>query len=99
MIITSISYFIALYYIALRRFIVLPLYRRAIRPIMKSDRIPIPKRYIPKIIWLIVIACAVAFVVWDSSDEPMRIASGGGLVGFVFLGYIFSVRKYSRSRL
>jgi len=60
---------------------------------MKSDRIPIPKRYIPKIIWFIVIACAVAFVVWDSSDEPMRIASGGGLIGFIFLGYIFSVRN------
>ncbi|CAG2177703.1 unnamed protein product, partial [Oppiella nova] len=44
-------------------------------------------RHLSKIIWSIIIACCIIFVVIDARDEPIRLASGGGLIGFIIIGY------------
>lgn len=94
MVITSLAYLVALYYLVLKKYVIIPLYKKGIKPCMKTS--PIPKKLATKIVWLIIIASAVAFVVYDSIDEPLRIASGGGLLGFVFLGFIFSVNNNNK---
>ncbi|CAG2121265.1 unnamed protein product, partial [Medioppia subpectinata] len=50
-------------------------------------------RHLSKIVWFIVITICVVFVVIDSLDEPIRLASGGGLIGFLLIGYIFSKHR------
>ena len=90
-VLTSISYIICFYYKILKPFALNPLYNKIFRPFFKDIEKSCIGEHLPKVAWFIAIGLAVAFVVYDSLDEPIRLASGGGLIGFIFLGYVFSV--------
>lgn len=46
-----------------------------------------------RVSWCTVFSCIVAFLVWDTWDRPYRLVSAGGLLVFVFLGYLCSKHR------
>lgn len=96
-ILTTIAYFIILYYIVLKKYVVKPLYRIAIRPVTRViEDIPMPTKYKSAVFWAAIMMAATAFVLYDTlavTNEPNRLASGAGLLGFLLLGYIFSAHR------
>ncbi|XP_054161152.1 solute carrier family 28 member 3-like [Oppia nitens] len=93
-VLTSIAYLIGLYYTVLKRLVVRPVYRHIIRPIAKTRGTCLLVRHASKIVWSVAIAGALVFIVWDSlSTEPLRLASGGGLLAYILIGYMFSKHR------
>lgn len=80
----------AAYYLFIKRFIAKPIYNQ-IKPIFKLRKNL--KNKLTYLIWTLLLAGAVSFVVYDSWNEKSRLISGGGLFCLIFLGFIFSVSR------
>lgn len=50
-------------------------------------------RYCSIAIWGLLICAVIGFVIWDARREKIRLVSGAGIFGFVFLGYLFSAHR------
>ena len=46
--------------------------------------------------WLVVLAALVAFIVYNAWNEWTRLYSGAGYLGFILLGFIFSVNSVAK---
>ena len=87
----------AAYYLFIKRFIVKPIFFQ-IKPIFKLRKNL--RNKLTYLIWVLLLAAAISFVVYDSWNEKSRLISGGGLFCLIFLGFIFSVSlRLKRLRL
>lgn len=87
----------AAYYLFIKRFIVKPIFFQ-IKPIFKLRKNL--RNKLTYLIWVLLLAAAISFVVYDSWNEKSRLISGGGLFCLIFLGFIFSVcLRHKRLRL
>ncbi len=91
----------ATYAVLLHRLLFKPYIFRLISGLLKSSDL-LPKlsaghRLRVKVAtWLVVLAALVAFIVYNAWNEWTRLYSGAGYLGFILLGFIFSVNSVAK---
>ena len=93
-VITSISYFAALYYWILRDNVIEPI----LSTIKYTIRLQLKKsQWLEKnstiCIWSLIIACVASYAVYVSIGQWYRLVSGFGVIGFVIIGFAFSEHR------
>ncbi|XP_015792218.1 sodium/nucleoside cotransporter 2 [Tetranychus urticae] len=92
--ITSIVYATAIYYLVLKKLIVKPIYKRFLRPITRSIKNqPILQGYIRIAAFITIMVLFVLYTIYLSRTDNKKIISACGIFIFIGISYLLSVNR------